>query len=431
MSERLEVGSGGPNSKLATMLASTSISSSNSSTKKSLIQVVSDQSVENTDKTNTQSVTSKASGPKKITLVEDDSSDSDNEPSLDDLDDIDVPPPIHDSIHDSIHQALKGADGKEDAMSKNQPPAPPPEKEGPSLMEEMMKEAEEERKKKEEIERKKEAKRAKKFGGGLKGGFFSKKSGDKKKKKKKEPAVETSEKKKADEAEEVYELSPTGELIPTITKPKEPKKSSLVFDEVQAALGSDPANLLNQTKDQWATQSLTDKIMKNPRLAMGMSNPRFLQAIADMKRDPEGAKKKYKGVKEIEDFLREFMGVMGEHFTEMGEKEKKKEGKQSQQQQQPQQMGPDLGPLAKEALERQKAREARGEVGWDEDAASKKKVDEIVNDSQISSILMDPEMQKVLQECALPGRMGKYMNDAVWGPKIRMLIDKGLIKVEK
>ena len=61
--------------------------------------------------------------------------------------------------------------------------------------------------------------------------------------------------------------------------------------------------------------------MKNPRLAMGMSNPMFLQAIEDMKADPEGAKRKYKGRKEIEDFLREFMGVMGEHVMEMGKKE--------------------------------------------------------------------------------------------------------------
>lgn len=96
------------------------------------------------------------------------------------------------------------------------------------------------------------------------------------------------------------------------------------------------------------------------------------------------------------------------------------------------------------------------ETGWDETAANKKKVDEIVANQgataviiiyllllphnlrltpppppELSSILMDPEMQRVLQECALPGRMGKYMQDGKWGPKIRMLIDNGLLKVEK
>ena len=44
---------------------------------------------------------------------------------------------------------------------------------------------------------------------------------------------------------------------------------------------------------------------------------------------------------------------------------------------------------------------------------------------------MDPEMQRVLQECAIPGRMNKFMNDKTWGPKIKLLIDNGLIKVEK
>ncbi|GMI41815.1 hypothetical protein TrCOL_g3710 [Triparma columacea] len=358
---------------------------------------------------------------KKINVVEDsDDSDEEGEGGDDDL-----PPPIH----DSIQEALKSQDDGNTGLA-GKGPTPPPAQEGPSLMEEMMKEAEEERKKKMEIERRKEAKRAKKFGGGLKGGFF----GSSKKKtngsKKKKPAAAATNKPKKEEEEEVYELSPSGEMIPTLTANKSgSKKSPLVFDEVQAALGSDPAGLLNKNKSQWATQSLTDKIMKNPRLAIGMSNPRFLQAIDDMKKDPEGAKKKYKGMKEIEDFLKEFMAVMGQHFAELGEQEEKVKREQAPPPPPPMQ-GPGLGPLAKEAMERQAAREARGEVGWDDDAASKKKVDEVVNDRELSGILMDPEMQRVLQECALPGRMGKYMRDEKWGPKIKLLIDKGLIKVE-
>ncbi|GMH54556.1 hypothetical protein TrRE_jg13192, partial [Triparma retinervis] len=370
---------------------------------------------------------------KSISVVEDDSSDSD-QGGMDDVDGgIDsLPPPIHESIKEAL--------GKGKREKETKPPEAP---EGPSLMEEMMREAEEERKKKEQIERKKEAKRAKKFGGGLKGGFFGakKKKGSKKKPPSSSSSSSSTSKNTSPSSSEVYELSPTGDMIPTLTSRPPSSKSSdpLVLDEVQRALGSDPASMLNQSASQWATPSLTSKIMSNPRLAMGMSNPRFLQAIEDMKRDPEGAKRKYKGKKEIEDFIKEFMGVMGQHFTEMGEQEAKGKGEGQQQQQQQQQQqrqrqqqqGPALGPLAKEALERQAAREARGEVGWDDSSASKAAVDAIVGDSEISAVLMDPEMQRVLQECAKPGRMGKYMQDGKWGPKIRMLIDKGLIKVEK
>ena len=378
--------------------------------KKGLIQVIGEDDVSSGEELGG----GKKDNKKKIKVVEDDSSSDEDE-------DADAPPPIFDAISFAL-------DGGDSSSSSSVVKGEVAEEGGPSLMEEMMKEAEEERKKKKEEERKKTAKRAKKFGGGLKGGFFDKPKKGKKKKK----AAEKKEEKKAEKEEEVFELSPDGEIIPTITKnATKPSRNPLVFDDVQKALGSDPAGMLDKNKEQWATQSLTDKIMKNPRLAMGMSNPMFLQAIEDMKADPEGAKRKYKGRKEIEDFLREFMGVMGEHFMEMGKKEEGEKGESAQggvgggMRQ-----GPDLGPLAKEAIERQAEREAKGEVGWD-DSASKEKVDDIVKDSEISGLLMDPEMQRVLHECGRPGVMGRYMNDEVWGPKIKKLIDRGLIKIEK
>ena len=50
-----------------------------------------------------------------------------------------------------------------------------------------------------------------------------------------------------------------------------------------------------------------------------------MQAIEDMKTNPEMAQKKYKGQKDIEDFITEFAGVMGSHFNEVGEKKEKEE----------------------------------------------------------------------------------------------------------
>ena len=67
-------------------------------------------------------------------------------------------------------------------------------------------------------------------------------------------------------------------------------------------------------------------------------------------------------------------------------------------------MGPSVGPLAEQALKREEERRKKGEVGWDESEANQNKVDEIVANEELSSILMDPEMQRVLQECGIPGR---------------------------
>ena len=77
---------------------------------------------------------------------------------------------------------------------------------------------------------------------------------------------------------------------------------------------------------------------------------------------------------QIEDFITEFAGIMGEHFNDLGAKKENEEKKAAEQQQA---MGPDIGPLAEQALKRQKEREAKGEVGWD-DSASQADVDKII-----------------------------------------------------
>ncbi|GMH73967.1 hypothetical protein TrST_g6642 [Triparma strigata] len=380
MSNFLDVPTSTGPSKLASMLGTSSSSSVNSFPNSS-----------------SSTVPSK----KKIVCIDSDSSDDDDE---------DMPPSIID----------EGLQLKELAADKQEPAVVEEEDTGPTLMERMMADAAIAKKAEDEKKAKIERKKAKKFGGGLKGGFFDKPKGKEKKDKKK-----VEEKKAEPEPEPVYELSPEGEMIPTITK-KEPEKSSLVFDEVQQSMQQ---NILNpDAKKEWATDSLFEKISKNPRLQIGLQNPRFMQAIEDMKTNPEMAQKKYKGQKDIEDFITEFAGVMGSHFNEVGEK-KEKEEKPQQQTQQP--MGPSVGPLAEQALKREEERRKKGEVGWDESEANQNKVDEIVANEELSSILMDPEMQRVLQECGIPGRMNKYMQDPKWGPKIRKLIDNGLLKVEK
>ena len=62
---------------------------------------------------------------------------------------------------------------------------------------------------------------------------------------------------------------------------------------------------------------------------------------------------------------------------------------------------------------------------------AQEKVDRVVQDQELSSILMDPAFQRVIQECGIPGRMQMYMRDKEVGPKLRKLIECGLLKVEQ
>jgi len=377
----------------------------------------------------TQQSTTAPPAKKKSLIQVVDGSDSDS----------DSPPPIEE---------------EEDLTSIVKPPPPPspsssvektPESEGPSLMEIMMADAEAAKKVKQEVERRKKAKEAKKSMGGLKGGFFNSK---KKKKKKKasgdEPpslaAKDTkATKKKVVEEEDVYELDANGEMvkskspiIPTIKK-NDSKTDSKVFAEVQDAMKRNPLEGMKQEK--WANESLMQTIAKNPRLALGLSNPRFSAAIQELQTNPKLAMEKYKNDKPVFDFLNEFCGVMGEHFAKLGEEQEKDEEKKKAEKKATKSVEDDLiGPLAAAALEKDEERRKAGGVGWDEQPTSKEeqaKVDKIIQDQELSTLLMDPAFQRVIQECGIPGKMQMYMNDPKVGPKLRKLIDSGLLKVER
>jgi hypothetical protein len=375
---------------------------------------------------------------KKIVVLDDDSSDDDElPPEISVVDQISNLSVSSNGVTSNVDVDRRGVNGGEGGEGGEE------EKEGPTLMEELMAEAEAEKKKAMAAKKKDEAKKAKAFGGGLKGGFFNSAGKKKGGKKKAADAVGKEAKKEAKKEDTVYELNADGEMvesIPTLSKSNtQPSKNPLILDDVQAAMSS--ADGLMREEKKWNNDTLMERIQKNPRLRLGLSNPKYLSAIEEMKADPIRAKKKYEKDKGVTDFITEFAAVMGEHFKEVGDKEEMEEKKKHQQQQQQQQqqqlqqnsapptMGPQLGPLAEGAVKREQERAKNPQVGWEE--PDQKKVDEIVGNQHISSILMDPEMQRVLQECGEPGKMFKYMNDKVWGPKIKVLIDNGLIKVER
>lgn len=151
-----------------------------------------------------------------------------------------------------------------------------------SIMEQMVEEATRAKEKKQERLRKERKKKEKSFGTGLKKGFFHSNP--------QKPSVKK-------------------ETIPTIRpKAKEATDSSLRFPEVQQALNqmnqlnpkglllylfSCPSVLIQSFRIEWMTPDFMETISKNPRLLLALQNPRFTQAIEEMKTNPTAALTKY------------------------------------------------------------------------------------------------------------------------------------------
>eukprot|EP00566_Odontella_aurita_P009257 CAMPEP_0113546676 /NCGR_PEP_ID=MMETSP0015_2-20120614/11936_1 /TAXON_ID=2838 /ORGANISM="Odontella" /LENGTH=513 /DNA_ID=CAMNT_0000447153 /DNA_START=83 /DNA_END=1625 /DNA_ORIENTATION=+ /assembly_acc=CAM_ASM_000160 len=225
----------------------------------------------------------------------------------------------------------------------------------------------------------------------------------------------------------LVKASPPVEEIPTI-RPRDKRNQStgrdtLRFEEVQEAMRNSPAEKL--AGGEWVNESLMQKVAENPRLAAGLNNPKFTAALQALQKNPREAMAKFKNQPEIADFLHEFCGVMGEHFTKLGEEQDQKRKSQSGNQRDVDK----IGPLAQEALKKETKRQSKG--GTLSDGMSReerKRMDSILADEELTSILMDSDMQRVMQECALPGRMQHFMNHPSYGQKLRRLMAAGLLK---
>ena len=88
-----------------------------------------------------------------------------------------------------------------------------------------------------------------------------------------------------------------------------------------------------------------------------------------------------------------------------------------------------MGPLAEAAMRREQERKASGEADAPMSQDQEEMMQRIVSDPEMAEILMDPAMQIIMQECAVPGRMHAYMQHPQYGPKLRKLMEAGLLKV--
>ena len=70
---------------------------------------------------------------------------------------------------------------------------------------------------------------------------------------------------------------------------------------------------------EWVTPALLQKIAGDPLLRKAFTDPQCGAAMAALQQDPKKAMETYGDVPEMKEFLMKFMGLMGEHFTKLGE----------------------------------------------------------------------------------------------------------------
>ena len=294
-------------------------------------------------------------------------------------------------------------------------PVPPQEPEGPSLFDEMMA-AQAAAKKEKEAKTQKATNKS--FGGGFKKGFFgsqSTKSGTTKKKSTGNPNVIDVKAPKAAE-----KTKPTSQTLQSIAKE--------VGDAMEES--SNPA-VKELQKGEWMTPDLMKIFASNPVISKGLMNPKCQQAMQLMQKNPEEARKRFGKDQEVDLFMREFGKVMSSHFEKMGE--------QQQQQEVNEKVKEQVGPLAEQAIRREEERvkaakstaQNPGIQPYDKKKAEEdKKVKDIVSNPELSAILMDPAMQRVLQECGDPIKFQQHMRNPETARKIDLLFKSGLVKTE-
>lgn len=191
-------------------------------------------------------------------------------------------------------------------------------------------------------------------GSGIKKGFFN------------QPAVKKSKPK---------------ENVTTI-KPKNPAENTLVFPEVQEAMQYTNMMQKGNIYLEWLNEDLLQRLTQNPKLAQGMTNPRLMHAVDELRQNPGLAKSKYANDAEVQEFFVEFSKLMAGHFGNLAEK-KQQESTSIQQ-----------------------------------------------TDPEVREIMKDKDVKRLIKrlQSGQPIELNEFLfRNPALGQKIRVLIDKGLI----
>lgn len=368
--------------------------------------------------------------------------------SLDDEDDDGEPPPIFQDTSSGNIKPVNDYGCRWQSLAA----------ETPTLAEQLLAEAKLAKEKQQREQKQQERLSANKSTFGMKKGFLNSSSSKKKDSSKKNFGIEqriskvSSEKCVGDDAVAaregdgsnaihdnlIHELDNDGNMLPSSYKQNN-THNPLHLPEVQSAVLPPSA--------QWATPDILDTIThSHPNLARGLKDPQYTAALQDMQHKPkETVELLQKTNPEIVDWLMEFCDVLGKHFLQIGEEldgkmecgytnegEETKGGAAKVR---------EIGLLEKRALERhQKMRTAKDDVPGTQAGAqdanahpSKDMMDDqvsiILANEELRSILMDPVMQNIMEECSTGNKLPRYMTHEVYGPKLRLLMEAGLIQM--
>ena len=208
--------------------------------------------------------------------------------------------------------------------------------------------------------------------------------------------------------------------------------SPLYLPEVQDALSSH----LQSDQTKWASPTFINSLSQHPTLSKGWNDPRYMAALESMKTHPKETMEKLKADEpEILNWLMEFLRVMGDHFVMLGENENvTKEGKEKDKHpKEESKLLREVGPLEEKAMRRsQKVRSTLDTQQQEQSDCVDDEVNKILSDEVLRSILLDQEMQRVMEECASvsvgAGKLEYYMRHDTFGPKLRVLMNAGLLK---
>ena len=220
----------------------------------------------------------------------------------------------------------------------------------------------------------------------------------------------------------IHELDGEGNMVPISDgDARAAKANPLHMPEVQSSM----AQMLKDQTSDWATPDLLEKIARDhPKLAAGLGNPRYAAALQSMQTDPKGTLERLRrDSPDVLSWLQEFCGLMGEHFVKLGAEQGA--GEEKAQPARTSQNVREIGPLEEKAMRRNNRNESNAKQAGELDD----QVLSILGDEELRSILLDPKMQSVMEECTQPGKVRYYMSHEQIGPKLRKLMDAGLLSL--
>ncbi|XP_076445689.1 uncharacterized protein LOC143283369 [Babylonia areolata] len=211
--------------------------------------------------------------------------------------------------------------------------------------------------------------------------------------------------------------------IPFIQPKTQEKNSGLKLDEVQEAMESTKGFLQDK---EWVTDDLLEKVSKNETLSKRLGDPRFMQAVTEFQTNPKAAMMKYQSNAEMQQFLKEFCGILGEHFISLGDKQDSQNPSQAQNPRNSSRSGPKITELSDEdSLSSTSSRESSLPVD--------PHVQRILEDPANREILMDSKVQQLIQYLRSDPEKAQRMlreGDSDFRHKVDRLISLGLLKFQ-